>query len=236
MNMTFWDDTIFEPLRRFVDQAMGFLLNNMLAMVVVLLVGVLVAYVVRFMVGVVLRLLRFDHFAERQGLTAVFRSTGIVRPPSAAGARLAYWLVMFLFLIFSLAALDVPALNEMVSRMFLVLPQAIAALVILLAGYLFSVFLQRAVLLGAVNAGVARARLLATAVQTLVLLFTIAVSLEQLGIGRGIVLATFSIAFGSVGLAAALAFGYAARDLARAVLERQLAPPDRPDLGGLSHL
>jgi hypothetical protein len=61
-------------------------------------------------------------------------------------------------------------------------------------------------------------------------------ALEQVGIGRTIVLATFSVAFGSVGLAAALAFGYAARDLARSVLERHLAGADREGLGEISHL
>jgi len=182
------------------------------------------------------RLLRFDAFCERQGFTGALRAAGVARPPSAATTRLAFWLVVFVFLVFSLAALNVPALNEMISRLFLLLPQVIAAFIILLAGYLLSAFLHRAVLLAAVNAGVPRARPLASAVQILVLLFTVAVALEQVGIGRGIVLATFSIAFGTIGLALALAFGYAARDMARSVLERQFAPPDRTDLGQFSHL
>ena len=236
MDRSFWDDSVLEPLRRFTDQALAFVLNNLLAMLVVLLVGVLVAYAVRFLMGFALRLVRFDAVSERHGLTAALRAAGVTRPPSAAASRLAYWLVVFLFLVFSLAALNVPALNEMISRLFLLLPQAIAAFIILMAGYLLSAFLHRAVLLAAVNAGLPRARPLASAVQILTLLFAVAVALEQVGIGRGIVLATFSIAFGSLGLAAALAFGYAARDLARAVLERQFAPPDRTDLGELSHL
>ena len=236
MDRSFWDDAIVEPLRRFVDQAMGFLLNNLLAMVVVLLVGVLAAWAIRLVVHVLLRALRFDAFCERHGLVAAFRTAGIVRAPSAAAARLAWWLVVFVFLMFSLAALNVAPMTDMISRLFLLLPQVIAALVILLIGYLVSAFLHRATLLAAVNAGLARARLMASTTQVLVLLFSVAVALEQVGIGRNIVLATFSIAFGSLGLAAALAFGYAARDLARTVLERQLAPADPTDLGEISHL
>jgi hypothetical protein len=236
MNATFWNDAILEPLRRFAGLALGFLLNNLLGMVVVLFVGVLVAYLVRGTLHVLLRITQFDRFCERRGITAGLRAAGVERSPSRAAARLGYWLVMFVFLMFSLAALNVAPVNDLVSRFFVFLPQVLAALMVLLLGYLAAAFLQRAALLTAVNAGVARARALATAVQVLVMLFTIAVALEQVGIGRSIVLATFTVAFGAVGLAAALAFGHAARDLAKTILERQMASPRDEGLGGISHL
>ena len=236
MDSNFWQHSILEPLRRFVDQAFGFLLNNFLAMLVVLLAGVAAAYLVRLGVTIVLRLFGFDRFCERHGMIGALRTAGFERSPTVAAARLAYWLVMFVFLILSLAALNVTPMNDMVSRLFVFLPQVVAAIVILVLGYLAGTFLHRATLLAAVNAGVPRARALGTAVQILVVLFTVAVALEQVGIGRSVVLATFSVAFGSVGLAAALAFGYAARDLARTVLERQLAQSDREGLGEISHL
>ena len=236
MNATFWNDAILEPLRRFAGLALGFLLNNLLGMLVVLFVGVLVAYVIRGTLHVLLRITQFDRFCERRGITAALRAAGVKRSPSGAAARFGYWLVMFVFLMFSLAALNIAPVNDLVSRFFLFLPHVLAALLILLLGYLAAVFLQRATLLAAVNAGVTRARALATGVQLLVLLFTIAVALEQVGIGRSIVLATFTVAFGAVGLAAALAFGHAARDLAKTVLERQMASPGDEGLGGISHL
>jgi hypothetical protein len=236
MQTDFWNQSILQPLRRFLDQALTFLTNNLLAMLVVLAVGVLVAYLARLIVGLVLRWFRFDRLCERHGVTGMLRAAGIARPPTAAAARLAYWLILFLFLLLSLAALNVEPMNVLVSQVFLFIPQAITALVILALGYLAAAFLQRATLLAAVNAGVARARVLASTVQILAILFTVAVALEQVGIGRTIVLATFTVAFSSVGLAAALAFGYAARDLARTVLERQLTTPAPDQLGDISHL
>jgi Mechanosensitive ion channel, conserved TM helix len=236
MNGNFWDSAFLEPLRHFVDQALSFLLHNLLAMLVVLLVGVLAAYAVRLLLTLVLRVLGFDRFGERHGVTATLQTAGIALSPTVVVARVAFWLVMVVFLILSLAALNIAPMTDLVSRLFIFLPQLLAALVILVLGYVVSVFLQRAALLAAVNAGLPRARALAGAVQMLVLLFTAAMALEQVGIGRNIVLAAFSVAFGSVGLAAALAFGYAARDLARSVLERHLAGADREGLGEISHL
>ncbi len=236
MDANFWNDAILGPLHQFASLALAFLLNNLLAMLVVLLLGVVAAYAVRVTLGVLLRLARFDRFCEHRGVTAALRAAGVQRSPAQSAARLGFWLVMFVFLMFSLAALNIAPVNDLVSRFFVFLPQVLAALLILLLGYLAAAFLQRATLLAAVNAGVARARLLATVVQVLVLLFTVAVALEQVGIGRNIVLATFTVAFGAVGLAAALAFGYAARDLAKTVLERQLTSPTDEGYGRISHL
>jgi mechanosensitive ion channel-like protein len=236
MDTHFWNDAVLEPLRRFADLALAFLFNNFLAMLVVLFVGLLMAYGFRGMLHLLLRITRFDRFCERRGVTAALRAAGVAGSPSRAAARLGYWFVMFVFLMFSLAALNIAPVNDLVSRFFVFLPQVFAALLVLLLGYLAAVFLQRATLLTAVNAGVARARALATAVQILVLLFTIAVALEQVGIGGSIVLATFTVAFGAVGLAAALAFGHAARDLAKTVLERQLTSTKDEGLGGISHV
>ncbi len=236
MDGNFWDSSVLEPMRRFVDQAINFLVHNFLAMLVVLLVGVLVAYAVRLVVAVLLRLLGFDGFCQRHGVATTLQNAGISLGPTALAGRIGFWLVMTVFLVFSLAALNIAPMNDLVSRLFVFLPQVLAALVILVIGYLVSVFLQRAALLAAVNAALPRARVLASAVQGLVLLFTAAMALEQVGIGRNIVLAAFSVAFGSVGLAAALAFGYAARDHARSVLERHLSGADREGLGEISHL
>ena len=227
MEKTFWEAVILEPLRRFGDQAMAFVVDHLLPMIVVLLLGLLIAYAVRIVLHLVLRAVRFDAFCERQGATSALRAAGVARGPSAAVVRLAYWFTALVFLTLSLAALNVEPMNEMIRRVFLLLPQLVAALALLLLGYIASALLHRVVLLAAVNAGLPRARVLASTTQVLILLFAVAVALDQVGIGRNVVLATFSIAFGSVGLAAAIAFGYAARDLARSVLERHLAPPDR---------
>src|SRR5512134_278754 len=142
MNVDFWDAAILDPLRRLAQDALAFLLNNFLAMVVVLVIGFLAAALLRFLVGMTLRLARFDRFCERHGVTSALRAAGIERVPSQATARLAYWLVMFVLL--SLAALNIPAVNDLVSRFFVFLPNVLAAVVILVLGYLAAAFLQRA--------------------------------------------------------------------------------------------
>jgi hypothetical protein len=104
-------------------------------------------------------------------------------------------------------------------------------------GYLLSNFVSQAVLIAAVNAGIPPARVVAACSRWGVQLVAVAMALEQLGIARNIVVVGFGITLGGVVLAAAIAFGLGAKDLAKEFLERRLGskPRDRaPD--DLRHL
>jgi hypothetical protein len=99
-------------------------------------------------------------------------------------------------------------------------------------GALVSAFLRRSVLIAAVNAGLPSARLLAGGVQTALMVLFSAMALEHLGVGRQIIVVSFTIVFGGVVFALALAFGLAGRDLARGFLERLVRRPgeeEKPD-------
>jgi hypothetical protein len=87
---------------------------------------------------------------------------------------------------------------------------------------LLAIFLAQGALIAAVNAQLRGAHFIATLIRWGVLIFTAATVLTQLGIAKEMVVAAFSIAFGGVVLALALAFGLGGRDLARELLERRL--------------
>ena len=80
------------------------------------------------------------------------------------------------------------------------------------------------------------ARLLSAFVQGAVLIFFGAMALEHLGVGRHIILVTFTILFGGVVFALSLAFGLAGRDLARELLEKLARKGEPPREDPLRHL
>jgi hypothetical protein len=82
-------------------------------------------------------------------------------------------------------------------------------------------------LIAAVNAEWRAARLVAYCVQGLILLFAVSISLEQLGLGRTTIVAAFSILFGGIVLALAIAFGLGGRDLAKEFLEQRVKGEER---------
>jgi hypothetical protein len=120
----------------------------------------------------------------------------------------------------AIGALNLQIAMDLVSRAFTYLPQLLIAVAILVLGSLISGFLRRSVLIAAVNAGFPSARLLAGGVNTALMILFVAMALEHLGLGRQVIIVSFTIVFGGLVLALALSFGLAGRDLAREFLDR----------------
>jgi hypothetical protein len=221
--------TLVEVGARFQD-----FLPNLLAMLVLLFVGVLAAAAIRLGVGLVLRWLAFDRFSQRAGVSTVLQKGGIRAAPSRVLALTLAWLVLAVFVLLAVAALDLSAAVNLVNKAFAYLPNLLVAGALLLLGSLVAGFARRSVLIAAVNAGVPSARLLAGGSQVGLLVLFAAMALEHLGLGRQVILTSFTILFGGVVFALALAFGLAGRDVARETLERMRSR--RPEDDELKHL
>ncbi len=193
---------------------------NLLAMLALLTIGILAAVAIRVGVGFALKWLSFDRFSERAGISTVLQKGGIRAAPSRVLALTLAWLVLAVFVLFAVAALDLTAAVNLVNEAFSYLPHLLVAAALLLLGSLVAGFVRRSVLIAAVNAGVPSARLLAGGVQVALLVFFAAMALEHLGLGRQVILTSFTIVFGGVVFALALAFGLAGRDMARETLEK----------------
>lgn len=236
----FLNDTLWAPLQKLWQDFYG-MIDNIVVMLLILLIGWIVGRIARWMLHRFLRIIHFDRFAYRLGFAEVLTRAGLRLEPATAVSFAIYYLLFFIFLLLGLQALEFPAIDVLISQLFAYLPKLAAALLMLFAGYLLSAFVNRTVLIAAVNANFQFARALATAAQSLVLIFFLAIGLEQAGIGQGIIVATFSILFGGVVLALALAFGLGGRDLAREILERRFGkikqkPKREPELDEISHL
>ena len=115
-----------------------------------------------------------------------------------------------------------PAIEQILERFFLYLPNIFVAVIILFFGYLLSNFLGRAALIAAVNAGWKVSGLVGRLVKLTVFLLAVTMALEQLDIGRGTIVIAFAIIFGGIVLALAIAFGLGGRDIAKEYLEKKI--------------
>jgi hypothetical protein len=209
------------PLQQISDQILAFLPNlGMMALVVS--IGIALAVVVRKLLMHLLRIVRFNDFAFNVGFTTVLFKANVHHTPASLVANIVYGLVLITALLLGLSALNLSVTSAIVTASFGWFPNVFGAVIILVAGYLFSKFIARSVLLTAVNAEIRSARLISFAVQALIMVFTVAIGMEQVGIGQHTIIAAFSILFGGLVLALSLAFGLGGRDLAREFLERQM--------------
>ncbi len=218
----FWEKALLQPLELLGRQVLG-ILPNILAMTIILLGGMLVAWGVSHFIERVLRVVGLDHLCNRIGVSAALLRGGVKTDPSRLVGRAAYWLIVIFSTMAALGALNLQPINQFAKSFLAYVPHLFTAAVILVAGYLLSNFISQAVLIAAVNAGLPPARLVATCSRWGVQLLAVAMALEQLGIAQNIVVVGFGITLGGVVMAAAIAFGLGAKDLAKEFLERRLS-------------
>ncbi len=217
----FISQALLAPLELLGRHALS-VLPNIFAMGILLLGGLVAAWGLGTLVERVLRIVGFDHLCNRFGLTAGLLRAGIKTDPSRLIGNGLYWLVFLLACVAALSALNLTPINQFAQSFLAYVPHLLTAGVILLAGYICSNFASQAILIAAVNAGLPPARLIANCSRWGIQLLAAAMALEQLGIAQHIVVVGFGITWGGLVLAAAIAFGLGATDLAKDFLERRV--------------
>jgi hypothetical protein len=209
---------------------------RLLAALVVIVIGWLLALIARAVLLRFLKLVQIDVRCERSGFALLLRKADIPWPPSEAFGKVAFWGILLSTAIFSLSALEMAILDQMVSAFFLYLPNLAVAALILAMGFMIGNFLSRATLLAAINQELPSAHFIAETVRILLGLLAITMAMEQLGIARSTVTSAFAIAFGGITLGLALAFGLGGRELAKGILERRFGKRERERRDPMAHL
>ncbi len=217
----FLQRVIIEPFDRFSERVLYFL-PNFLSFILIFTSGIVLGFVLKTILLKLFRVIKLDKFSERSGMVEALKKSGIKEPVSLILSRLIGWLTVIIFSILSLGSLDVPAIERILERFVLYLPNIFVATIILFFGYLLSNFLGRTALIAAVNAGWKVSGLTGNLVKVTVFLLAVTMALEQLGIGRSTIVITFAIIFGGVVLALAIAFGLGGRDIAKDYIEKKI--------------
>ena len=201
-------------------------LPALVAMLLVLAGTLILAVAVRALLRRGLARMGFDRRAREWGMTTG-RSLARHHEPSWLVARGAFWFVVVAGLAVALDVLGSSTTSALGLTILTFLPRAVVAILIFLVGVGAARFLERSVLIGAVNRQIHQARHIALAVKWLVFVLAAAMALEHVGVGGGLATLAFGIVLGGVMLAAALAVGLGARDTVARALERRL-PPEEP--------
>jgi hypothetical protein len=225
--MTDFLNLILEPLKE-VSQKFFKFLPNLFAMLIIILIGIIAARIVRAVLQRLLKAINFDSWSDRMGLTSLMRKGDLWAKPSAAVGAFVFWFLIVVAFMAGLDALQVRAIDNLTSQFVLYLPRVLSAVLILVFGYIVTGFIGRAVLITAVNRGYHFAKLLAEAVRLLLVVLFVAMALEQLQVAPSIVVAAFSIIFGGIVLALAIAFGVGGIDTAKRIIETE---PEKKDEG-----
>lgn len=213
-------DIIRESVGDFI-RGIGNFLPNILAALLILVVGWIVARVLRAAVGRGLKLVRFPDLAEKAGIEEILKKGGIKRTSTDLLAVLIYWLMMLIVLLTMVNALRLEIASQLLNQILLYIPNIIVAVIVVIVGLYAATFVAGLVRTAAANAGIKEAGIVAALARYALVIFAIAIALDQLQIGEDIVANAFLILFGAACLAAALAVGLGSRDVVTRYLEER---------------
>ncbi|HKG94243.1 MAG TPA: hypothetical protein VKA84_20190 [Gemmatimonadaceae bacterium] len=205
------------------------ILPTILAAVIILFAGYLLARLVERGTDRVLRKIRLNQLLERGGVMQAVERSGSHLNPTRVIANLFFWIVMFATMLVMASVLGFDSLATVVGQLVSYIPNVIAAIGIIIIGIVLGGFVGGLIMAsaGALHGGPTLARVGRSGV----ILLAVFMALEQLGIATDIVTTAFTILFGAVALAMALSFGLGNRELAgeitREWYERYRAERDR---------
>jgi small-conductance mechanosensitive channel len=227
------DKILFEPFDRFVDRLVQFL-PDILTAALIFLAGIVLGLILRSLLLRFFHAVNLDKFSERFGMVEMLKKGGVKEPFSLILSRLFGWILIISFSIISVRSLNIPAIDQILQKFILYLPNVFVAFLILFFGYFLSNFLGRTALIAAVNAGLALSGSIGKFVRLTIFLLAVTMALEQLGIGKETIIIAFAIMFGGVVLALSIAFGLGGKEVAKNYLEKKLEGEEKKD--DISHL
>src|SRR5262245_52133876 len=130
----FIEQALMAPLELLSNHVTS-ILPNILAMTILLLGGILVAWLSSRSVERLLHVLGFDHLCNRLGMTGALLRAGIKTDPSRVIGGVLYWTILVVASVAALSALNLTPINEAAHSLLAYLPHLVTAGVILLAGY-----------------------------------------------------------------------------------------------------
>jgi hypothetical protein len=199
----------------------GAWLPRVLAALVLLLVGWLLARAVQKGIVRLLRLLRLESAAEQTGVDDFLVRGGIRFTVVTLIGQVFYWTLLLLFTIAVFNVLGLTTGQALMERVAHYVPNLVAALAVLVFGAMAARFIRGFVEAYLGNVGMKGGSAIGILVQIAMLAFVAVLALEQLGIAVNLLASAFLLAFGGLCLALALAFGLGGKGWAESILERK---------------
>ncbi len=206
---------IAQSLQKALDGFLGFI-PNLIGFLVILIVGYLIARVVKGVITKLLQKAKLDHALHSGQSGEYVEKISPGASPSALIGGVVFWLIFLFVLSAAIGALKIPAVTAFMNTVLGYLPNVIAAVIIfVLAGAIATaVGGAAAKLMGDTPTG----KVIGTAVPALIMAIAVFMVLNQLHIATSIVTITYAALIGAVALGSALAFGLGGREVAGKML------------------
>jgi mechanosensitive ion channel-like protein len=212
-------------------------LPRLLTFAVILLVGYIVARIVRDLLTKLLHVVHFDAIADRAGVSRALERAGTRMDAARVLALVVFWWIFLVFIEMAVNSLGLVDVTAFINSVLAYVPNVFVAILILIVGALLANVVAGAVRGAAAEAGLTTAGLLASVARWAVLVFAFLAALTQLNVAQNMIFILFAAMVGMLALAGGLALGLGGVDTARSLLSgwsmgRMLQPGQRVQIRG----
>ena len=211
----------------FGAEQIGVAVPALVGAALILIAGYFLARQIQRWVDDTLKRIDFNRMAHAGGLDEAVVRTGSRLDPIRAMAKLIFWLVMLVVILLASTALGLESINQMFGTMLSFIPTLIAGIVIVVLGMIVGEFVRGLILASAGQ--VSGVPTVAKLAKSAVVVISIFMALQQVGVAEDIVTSAFTLILGAVALGVGLAFGLGNRELAGEITRRWYEEGQRRD-------
>lgn len=207
-------NTFIASLNRGLFSAASFL-PNFIAGIIILLIGIVLASIVKRIVIEVLNALKIETYLRKYGIPEAKKEFSWVN----ILAEIVRWFVIVLFLVPTAEIWGLPQISQILNTFLLYLPNVFVAAIIGLVGLVFARLAADIVLVSTRELSPDASRTIATVTRVAITIFVLLAVLNQLGVAQDLIRILFTGFVAMIALAGGIAFGLGGQETARIILD-----------------
>jgi len=207
-----WTEIILASYTNLIDGVI-FALPRILAGLMMLLLGWLLARLLSKLIARSLKVLRFDKLMDRMQVGTFLKRVKSDKTPSQIVAKFVYWIIMLMIFVGFSETLELSIVSQKIGMLINYIPNIIIAAFILIIGMYLANQFRTLVQTTLSSYGIRSGRVVGSILFYLVAIFVILTTLEQLKFNIDLLTSNVMILLGGVALAFAIGYGLAAKEI-----------------------
>lgn len=183
------------------------------AAILILLIGWIIARVLRRILVKGLEKVKFEELAKKFKVDTLVSRMGADVTISGILGKVVYWVVLLIFAAAAGDALGWGMLSDGLGAFFGYLPTLMMAILIFIVGMYLADIVRRAVLAACESIGISGAKTIANIAYYVLVIFIAITALNQAGMDTSLITSNLTVIFGSILLAFAISYGLASRNI-----------------------
>jgi len=212
-----WRQIILDSLTTLGQEIMR-ILPGILAAVLLLLVGWLLAKIFSRLITRLFRLLNFDKLASRINELKWMQKADYEIVPSKIIGKFVYWVILLLFIITATDTLGWSAVSQSFNQLITYLPQLFSAIIIFVVGFYLSNLIRDFIKTTLQSFEIASASAVGEIAFYIIMVIVSITALEQAGVETSLLTSNITLIIGSFLLAFAVAFAISSREVFKNIL------------------